>query len=138
MQLLRFNTICLTIVLACAGCTKNESTTAALHGKWELRREISGQTAQTTEFPAGNGTYLIFTDGRFSRYAGNRLVGSGEYKIYPYQATIIDETGYKISFNNEPLSDSPIYYKLSGDQLIITADAYDAGASIYFRITDSY
>lgn len=69
-----------TLVIAVAGCDKDNDNSSSLEGNWELRSSQASITPATT-FPAGNGKIIKFTSKTFEIYDGPQLLRSGQYEL---------------------------------------------------------
>lgn len=68
-----------------SNCTKDEtkeevSNASGITGIWELKWAQSSMTP-VTQYPAGNGDLLVFTDSSYLKYTAGQLVKSGRYFI---------------------------------------------------------
>ena len=105
-------------------------------GKWELRK-VFNPWAGTTNYPAGNGTWYVFTEKRFQHYENGTLSRQGTYYLkqemselrkHPYIRLVLE--------SNTRMFERylPISVEINGDQLTLGLEAYDAPSSTYERM----
>ena len=134
--------ICLVLSLATGfiSCSKDSETTAtgpsttsaAIAGNWELRKDIGGIGGGSTHEP-GNGIIYKFTTSTFESLDSGTVIESGTYTIIKDRSEINQVVLDRIIFNND-YSSTKTFITVSGNKLTLMFDAVDGGAREYEKI----
>jgi hypothetical protein len=118
-------------------CNKNNRDYATgIEGNWELRR-ITGGRPQT-DYPAGNGNLLKFTNTTYQTFENGRLVKTGIYTIVEDASAqtslclVLSPEQYKnrIIYDND-YNATKKFFQISNDTLTIISGCFaiDAGSN---------
>ena len=121
----------LVAVFALIGCRK-DSKSLNLIGKWELRSTLNGLTGARTDHPAGNGSFLKFSEVRYESYFNDQLIKSGSFRIVMDRSAITEEPTQRIIYDNETDAVKS-FIRIDGNELTVWIDAYDGPSMVYER-----
>ncbi|HXR84103.1 MAG TPA: hypothetical protein VN722_07335 [Hanamia sp.] len=128
-----FRLIIILLPLCIISCKKEKTLVSpSIIGTWELRTLYSGWIGNTN-YPAGNGNYLKFSESTFEIDTNQVLLNSGTYILVREKFNLTGEMGYRIIYNHEDNSDRT-FVVVSNDSLTLSQDAYDGGGALYIRL----
>lgn len=116
-------------------------------GTWELRKTSGAMNPAVSEYPAGNGHILTFTDNDYGIYVNGQLTKSGTYTIV--NDSTVSETVYlqfpagrfpnRIVYDND-YGAGKVFMEISNNRLVFISGNYavDGGHSEeYERVADT-
>ncbi len=120
-------------LIAFISCKKQgASPSIDITGKWELR-VVSGGWSGTHTYPKGNGNIYVLTATRYQIYSGGNLLKQGTYTLTKKTSMLQNKLMDAIVFDN--VTDTvTTFIEVSGNQLFLSIDAYDADSAAYERI----
>lgn len=134
------------IVFITASCKKTNAVLGPddLKGTWELRQTGAAMMPAPTNYPAGNGNTMSFTDSTYTFKNNGQTIKSGTYKIVP-DATVeasvclVIPAGQfvnRIIYDNNTTADKQFFQFINGRlHLIAGCYALDGGHSeVYERV----
>jgi hypothetical protein len=127
----------LCVLVSATACKKSKqpersnTLLPSIVGKWELRESSNGWTGPK-KFAPGNGNGFEFTTDKYKRFTDGKLVKEGYYQIRKDSSMLFNKLVDMLVLEDD-LSRPIEMITITGNQMELTYDAYDAGGASYER-----